>query len=240
MGHGWEGIVLRLMRGRDFEFTVTGVEEVTDHYRRVAFTDGGMLAETGAHPTMWVRVWFDDAGRPHQRAYTLVDPDPDAGTFSLEFALHDGCASDWARKAAPGDTVQATVQGSAFTAPDPLPRQLFVIGDSASVPAVNSLLGALPEVPATVWLETQHDSDEHLPLRADPERHSVRRLPRRDAGAHLVAEVREALPALLTDPAGAYVWIACDTATTRALTQFARKDLALPKQRVNALGYWRP
>lgn len=24
MGHGWEGVVLKLMRGRDFEFTVTG------------------------------------------------------------------------------------------------------------------------------------------------------------------------------------------------------------------------
>ncbi|MEU2632311.1 siderophore-interacting protein, partial [Kitasatospora sp. NPDC007106] len=51
MGHGWEGVVLKLMRGKDFEFTVTAVEEVTDHYRRVRFTDGGMLAATGVHPT---------------------------------------------------------------------------------------------------------------------------------------------------------------------------------------------
>lgn len=43
-------------------------------------SDGGMLAATGVHPTMWVRLWFDNAGKPHQRAYTLVDPDPAAGT----------------------------------------------------------------------------------------------------------------------------------------------------------------
>ena len=34
-GHGWEGVVLKLLRGKDFEFTVTGAE--TGHRR----TTGG-------------------------------------------------------------------------------------------------------------------------------------------------------------------------------------------------------
>ncbi|MEJ8633161.1 siderophore-interacting protein [Streptomyces sp. MS2.AVA.5] len=239
MGHGWEGVVLKLMRGKDFAFTVTGSEDVTDHFRRVHFTDGGMLAQTGVHPTMWVRVWFDNAGKPHQRAYTLVDADPDAGTFSLEFALHDSCASEWARKAQPGDTVEATLQGTGFITPDPLPAKLLVVGDPASLPAINSLLAALPAVPAVIWFETTHDSDKELPLRLDPALHELRLVPRREAGNHLVTEVKEALPGLLRDNPGAYVWVACDTATTRSLSTFARKDLALPKEQVNALGYWR-
>ena len=45
------------------------------------------------------------------------------------------------------------------------------------------LLTALPEVPATLWLETQHETDEQLPLRTDPARHEVHRLRREDAGA---------------------------------------------------------
>lgn len=140
-GHGWEGAVLKLFRGKDFVFTVTGAEDVTEHYRRVRLTDGGMLAATGVHPTMWVRLWFDNAGKPHQRAYTLVDPDPAAGTFSLEFALHEGCASDWARAAKPGDTIEATVQGTGFTDPDPAPSHVLAIGDTASLPALNSSSG---------------------------------------------------------------------------------------------------
>jgi NADPH-dependent ferric siderophore reductase len=240
VGHGWEGVVLKLMRGKDFAFTVTGSEEVTEHFRRVHFTDGGMLARTGVHPTMWVRMWFDNAGKPHQRAYTLVDPDPAEGTFSLEFALHEGCASDWAREAQPGDTIEATLQGTGFTAPDPLPTRLFVIGDPASLPAINSLLDALPRIPATIWFETTHTSDQGLPLRLDAAHHELRRIPRRDAGAHLIDEVKSALPGLLEDPSGAFVWIACDTTTTRALTTYARKELAVPKDRVSALGYWRP
>lgn len=70
--------------------------------------------------------------------------------------------------------------------------------------------------------------------------HDLRPVPRRDAGAHLVSEVRAAFPDLLRHSADPYVWIACDTATTRALTSCFRKEAGLPKQRVDSLGYWRP
>ncbi|MFJ2397655.1 siderophore-interacting protein [Streptomyces sp. NPDC087843] len=237
-GHGWEGAVLKLLRGKDFTFTVTGAEDVTPHYRRLRFTDGGMLAATGVHPTLWVRLWFDNAGKPHQRAYTLVDPDPAAGTFGLEFALHEGRASDWARAARPGDTIEATVHGTAFTDPDPAPSHVFAVADPASLPALNSLLDAMGRAPATIWFETDHGVDG-LPFRTASARHTVRPVPRRDQGAYLVAEVRADLPGLLKGEPDPYVWIACDTATTRSLTTYVRKELALPKQRVNAMGYWR-
>jgi NADPH-dependent ferric siderophore reductase len=235
-GRGWEGAVLRLLRGKDFEFTVTDVEDVTPEYRRLRFTDGGLLAATGVHPTMWVRLWFDNAGKPHQRAYTLVDPDAEAGTFQLEFALHEGCASDWARAAKPGDTIEATVQGTGFEHPSPAPSHVFAVGDPASLPAINSLLDALGSAPATVWFE---GGDDDLPFRTDPDRHELRKVPRQDSGAHLVDRVKADLPGLLRDTADPYVWIACDTATTRALGAYVRKELGLPKQRVHALGYWR-
>ncbi|MET4924011.1 siderophore-interacting protein [Streptomyces sp. PSRA5] len=240
-GHGWEGVVLKVFRGKDFTLTVTGVEDVTDAYRRVRFSDGGMLAVSGVHPTMWVRLWFDNGDKPHQRAYTLVDPDPAAGTFGVEFALHDGRASDWARGARPGDTAEATVQRREFTLPEPPPARMFLIGDRASVPALNSLLDAAGAASATIWVETAHADDERLPLRIRPDRHEVRHVPRSDGGAGLVAAVKDALPGLVGDDrAGSYVWIACDTVTTRALASYVRRELRLPKHRVHALGYWRP
>ncbi|GGW67825.1 MULTISPECIES: siderophore-interacting protein [Streptomyces] len=231
-GRGWEGAVLKLMRGKDFTFTVTGAEQVTPDYRRLHLTDGGLLAATGVHPTMWVRLWFTNAGKPHQRAYTLVDPDPAAGTFALEFALHEGAASDWARAAKPGDTIEATVQGTGFAEPAPAPSRILAIGDPASLPAINSLLDALGQTPATIWFEGGGDD---LPFRTDPARHDLRRTPR----AELVDRVKTELPALLADTADPYVWIACDTRTTRTLSAYVRKDLAVPKERTHALGYWR-
>ncbi|WP_062644638.1 siderophore-interacting protein [Streptomyces maremycinicus] len=242
-GRGWEGTVLRLMRAKDFTLTVTGAEEVTDAYRRLRLSDGGLLAATGVHPTIWIRLWFENAGRPHQRAYTLVDPDPEAGTFALEFALHEGAASDWARSATPGDTIEATVQGTGFEPPAPAPSRVLVIGDPASLPAINSLLGegegALGSAPATVWFEGVSDGLDGLPFRTDPARHEIRPVPRVDSGAHLVERVKAELPALLESTPDPYVWIACDTRTTRTLSAYLRKELGLPKERLHALGYWR-
>ncbi|MGW1783797.1 siderophore-interacting protein [Streptomyces sp. NPDC002143] len=240
-GRGWEGAVLKLMRAKDFTLTVTGVEEVTGHYRRLHLSDGGLLAATGVHPTIWVRLWFENAGRPHQRAYTLVDPDPAAGAFSLEFALHDGAASDWARAAKPGDTIGATVQGTGFDPPAPAPSHVLVIGDPASLPAINSLLGAgaLGGAPATVWFEGAPEHTEDLPFRTDPDRHEIRRVPRQDSGTHLVERVKAELPDLLSATPDPYVWIACDTRTTRTLSAYVRKELGVPKDRLHALGYWR-
>ncbi|MYX96242.1 SIP domain-containing protein [Streptomyces sp. SID486] len=235
-GRGWEGAVLRLLRAKDFELTVLDAEDVTPRYRRLRMDDGGLLAATGVHPTMWVRLWFSADGRPHQRAYTLVDPDPATCTFALEFALHEGVASDWARAARPGDTVEATVQGTGFQEPDPAPSHVVAIGDPASLPAINSLLGALGSAPATVWFEGEPAG---LPDRTEAGRHEVRPVSRRDAGAHLVERVRAELPAVLAATPDPYVWIACDTATTRTLAAYVRKELGVPKQRVHALGYWR-
>ncbi|WP_328872402.1 siderophore-interacting protein [Streptomyces sp. NBC_00287] len=229
-GHGWQGTVLKLLGAKDFEFTVTGAEDVSSDYRRLHLTDGGMLAATGVHPTMWVRLWFENGGKPHQRAYTLVDPDPHAGTFSLEFALHEGCASDWARAAKPGNTIEATVQGTGFQRPRPEPSHVFAMADPASLPALNSLLDELGSAPATIWFEGNLDG---LPFRGDPA--DVRTVPRHD----LVDAVRADLPALLKSTEHPYIWIACDTTTTRTLSMYARKELGVAKDRMHALGYWR-
>lgn len=189
MGHGWEGVVLKLFRGRDFTFTVTGAEQVTEDFRRVTVTDGGLLAATGgAHPTMWVRLWFERDGKPHQRATPWSTPTPLAA-------------------------------------------------------------GRAPGTPATIWYETaeaapafdpSHAPDGKPPFRLDADHHTLHTVPCRDAGAHLVSEVKAALPGLLgEDTTDAYVWIACDTATTRTLASYARKEMTVPKERVNALGYRR-
>lgn len=45
-----------------------------------------------AYPPMWIRLWIpsiDIEGKVVQRGYTLVDPDPIMGTFSLDFVLHE-------------------------------------------------------------------------------------------------------------------------------------------------------
>src|SRR5271156_1955626 len=103
---GFAGAVLKLFRAGDYRLTLSGRRDITPHFRRLSFEAGGMLDEDSVHPTMWIRVWFADGDKLHQRGYTLVNPDPAADTFDIEFALHDGIASNWAREAQPGDTIE--------------------------------------------------------------------------------------------------------------------------------------
>jgi NADPH-dependent ferric siderophore reductase len=230
----WEGLVLKALGGRDYRLTVLGAEPVNDHYHRLLVDGGGLLEANGVHPTMWIRLWFDNGGKPHQRAYTLVDPDPSTGRFSLEFAVHDGCAVTWALSATPGDTVDATMYGSAFSVPDPVPGRLLMVGDPASVPAANSLFDTLPDVPGTLWLEYTHEGEKDLPLRAR-EHHAVRWVPRKDGGRLLADTVRAELTA---DTDSAFYWVASEAGSNRAIVRHIRKALGVPKPRLYSMAYW--
>lgn len=233
---GWEGAALRAMRARDFTLTVRRTEAITPRLHRLVVADGGLLAHSTPHPTQWVRLWFPGLGRPHQRAYTVVDPDPEGGTFALEIAVHDGPAPAWALAARPGDTIEATVQGSRFTDPGPIPGTAWVIGDLASVPAVRSLVPALlarPDVVPRVRVVLEHAHDDEVAVPLDlPPGVEVARVPRGD-GTALVSTALEDLG----DPDGDWFWIAAEARSTRALARGLR-ERGVPKGRIDACGYW--
>jgi NADPH-dependent ferric siderophore reductase len=81
------------------------------------------------------------------RGYILVDPDPVADTVDIEFALHDGLASRLPEQAQPGDTIEVTLLGTNFALPEPRPAGYVIVGDTASLPAVNTLLNAIGDAP---------------------------------------------------------------------------------------------
>lgn len=243
MKRNWEGVVLKVMGAKDFTLEVTGSEEITPDFLRVHVRDGGLLERSGIHPTMWIRLWFNDSGKAHQRAYTLVNPDLVAGTFSMDFAMHHGVAAHWARSARPGETIDATVQGSSFTFPEPTPRRIWVVGDPASIPAINSLLDERQRVaagaaPVTAWLEYQHDADPSLEVRTS-DSDVVTWIPRKRDGAALVEEVCGTLTATTVSVADDFFWIASEASSTRAIVKHLRKELGVDKHRIDALGYWR-
>jgi NADPH-dependent ferric siderophore reductase len=228
---GFQGAVLKLLRAGDYQLTVTGRREVSAHYLRLSFTAGGMLTDRALHPTMWIRMWFADGEKLHQRGFTLVDPNPEADTVDIEFALHDGVASQWAQNARPGDTIEVTVLGSNFTLPEPQPAGYVVVGDTASLPAINSLLQAIGDTPARVYLEASHDDDKQLPVarRAD-----VVWVERKNSGEALVQAVSSAA----FDASDHFGWVACDNRTTRAVAKVFRENYKIPKKSIKAQAYW--
>jgi NADPH-dependent ferric siderophore reductase len=228
---GWQGAVLALCRAGDYLLTVTGRREISERYLRLSFDAGGLLAENCLHPTMWIRMWFPDGNKLHQRGYTLVNPDPVAGTVDVEFALHGGIASRWAQGAQPGDTIEATVLGSKFAIPRPPPAGYVIVGDTASLPAINSLLEAIGDTPARVFLEAGYDDDKDLPVARDT---GITWVDRLDYGAALVQTVKSAA----FGAADHFGWVACDSRTTRSVTRVLQNDFGIPRKSIAARAYW--
>ncbi|GAA1346568.1 siderophore-interacting protein [Falsarthrobacter nasiphocae] len=232
-----ERLVMKAMGSKQTTLRVLAAEAVTPGFRRVHVNCGPLLAEEGIHPTMWLRLWFDDGGRPHQRAFTLVDPDPASGNAWLEFALHEGIASDWARAAAPGQTIEASLLGSRYDWDGEGPAEgtpwerTLVVGDMAALPAINSLLDHLGDAPADIVLEQAREDDADVPVRLRPSHSLVRCSP---GGPRVEEEV-----ARLVRPQGQRVWVALEAARTRALVKALRHEHGVPKTAVSALGYWK-
>ncbi|MFW0794191.1 siderophore-interacting protein [Gordonia sp. CPCC 205515] len=239
-GRGIQGVIMKLWGADEYQFTVTRSEKVTDEYIRLGFTGGGLLGDRPVHPTMWVRLWFENKhGKLHQRGYTLVDPDPTTDSFDIEFAIHEGAATRWALNAEPGDTIGASFLGSKFAIPEPAPKGWIIAGDPAALPAVNSILDALSasvdaDVPATVWFEYAHESDKSLPIRLR-DSDTINWVHRERDGAAMV----EAVQAAAFDAADHFGWVALDGASTRAITASFKNDYRLPKNAIKSQAYWR-
>jgi NADPH-dependent ferric siderophore reductase len=228
---GFQGAVLKLLRASDYQLNVTGCRELSPHYLRLSFDAGGLLTDRPLHPTMWIRMWFADGEKLHQRGSTLVDPNPEADTVDIEFALQCGVASRWAREARPGDTIDVTVLGSNFTLPEPAHKGYVIVGDTASLPAINSLLSAIGNAPAPVFLEAAHDDDKQLPVARSAD---VVWVDRKNSGEALVEAVASSA-FVATDHFG---WVACDNRTTRAVAKVFRDDYKIPRKSIKAQAYW--
>ncbi len=231
---GIQGALVKLWRGGDYELTVTGRTQITPNYLRLHFATGNLLAERPVHPTMWVRGWFPDGDKAHQRGYTLVNPDPAAGTTDIDFALHDGLATRWAQDAKPGDTLEVTLLGSSFELPEPAPAGYVLVGDAASLPAINTLLQAIGAAPIQVYLEAGHDDDRDLQVGSGAPGLTVTWVDRKNNGEALVETVR----ASAFDASDHFGWVACDNRTTRSVVKVLREDYQIPKKAIKARAYW--
>lgn len=236
---GWEGVVLRSMRGKDFTCTVTGSTPITETFHRVHLRGPELLQAIGNHPTMWARFWFLKDARPHQRAFTVVNAQPAEGTFDIDVLVHGGTAGRWSRTATPGTSIVATVQGTGFAAPRASTTHMHLVGDAASIPAIRTILQALPDLPATLWLEQQDDSEANIPLHTGS-LHEVVRISR-DEGTRFTAAVTEGLSRRQAQGGlqNEWFWLACEASANRALMVHLRGELGVPRSSIAAMAYWK-
>jgi ATP-binding cassette subfamily B protein IrtA len=236
VSRGFQGAVLKALGAVDHVLTVVAVEDVVAGYRRIRFTSPTLLDELELRPAAWIRLWVpDEAGREHQRGYTVLDADPDTGELSIEFVLHEpvGPASAWAGRAEPGQQLRAAVYGATrFAPPDPGPAGYLLVGDPASTPAINSIIAAIPaEAPIELYLEWGHAGDADLPLATHPGLR-VHRVARTADGGAVVAALEQ------RDWSDWYAWIGAERRTVRRLRAALKDVHGFPKAEVKAQAYW--
>ena len=180
-------------------------------------------------------VWPPGEPRPAIRTYTVRRYDAGAGELDVDFVLHEGHgpAAAWARDARPGAWVGVSEPGGRY-AVDPAAAFHLVIGDETALPAVATVLAALPAaVPALAYLEVA-DAGEEQPL---PGGAAVRWVHRGDrpAGVPLADAVRAA--ALPDGPGQA--WLSGESACVRDLRRHLFDERGFDRRAVYATGYWR-
>jgi len=229
--------MLRGFGGRDHVATVEQVAHIAPHCVRITMSSPTVFEDVSLGPTAWLRFWFPDpdGGKTEfQRAYTLVWADPDAGRFAVDVVLHEpaGPACAWASAAEPGMTIPVVSLGSVkFEVPEELPAGFLLIGDSASIPAINSIVAALPpDVDVEVYLERHCDEDELIPLTEHPRRrlHWVNRTD----DTSLAAAIED------RDWSNWSAWAGPEAGALKHLRKRLKDTFGFPKTEVKAQAYW--
>jgi NADPH-dependent ferric siderophore reductase len=176
-----------------------------------------------------------DGPAPVVRTYTPRRYDPATKTLEIQFLLHGtGPASDWAQRAKPGDKLAVAGPGGRFSL-EPVAGRWWLAADESAIPAVGTLLEALPETTAAdVHLEVDGPDDEVE--FAAPAKTTITWHHRRPEA--FGAELRAAAHAA-SIPAGSRVWVACEAAAMRDIRRYLIADRQLPPASLVTRGYWR-
>ncbi|WP_406814650.1 ABC transporter ATP-binding protein/permease [Mycobacterium sp. M23085] len=238
MARGFSGVMLRSFGARDHTATVIETVRIAPHFVRVRMTSPTLFEDVDAEPAAWLRFWFPDpdgSKTEFQRAYTISEADVAAGRFAVDVVLHDpaGPASLWARTVAPGATiaVMALMGSSRFDVPDEQPAGYLLIGDSASIPGMNGIIGVVPdEVPIEMYLE-QHDANDTLIPIAQHPRLRLHWVARHDETS-LAAAIES------RDWSDWYAWVTPEATTLKQVRTRLRDEFGFPKSEVHAQAYW--
>ncbi|QNG21601.1 ATP-binding cassette domain-containing protein [Rhodococcus triatomae] len=234
---GFQGAVLRGFGARYHTATVVGTERTTPRMQRVWLSSPTLFDEITIEPTAWLRFWFPDPDGTEsefQRGYTIAEAEPETGRFAVDFVLHEpsGPASTWAREVRGGETVEVTSFGSkGFAITDELPAGYLLIGDTASIPAINSILVAVPHtVDVELYLEKHHEDDMLIPLTEHP-RVRVHWVPRTSETA--LADALE-----VRDWSNWYAWAGPESKSLKHIRARLKDEFGFPKPEVYAQAYW--
>lgn len=230
---------------------VTRVEQLSPRMVRVTFTgdDLGTFGWNG--PAAHIKLIFPEEGqaeptppapdgpRPtRMRTYTPRRFDPSVPELDVEFVLHgEGLASAWAAQAEVGQVLYLSGPGPNYHI-DPDAAWFLLAGDDTALPAIATILDALPAgARARVLLEVA-DAHEERPL-ASAAQLDVTWLHRGGDVARADAALEAAVRAEPLPAGAGRVYVGCEAAAMRRIRRHLLEERGLDPATIVTRGYWK-
>lgn len=235
--------------------TVARTEARTPYLVRVTLTGPGLEGFDPGLPAASVRLllppadgelvlptWegneflLPDGRRPAIRTLTPLRVDPATHELDVEVVLHDDSPlSRWVTTAARGSAAAVSGTGRGYDIDEAAPAFLLA-GDESALPAITTLLPALPTTATvTAIVEIRHP-DAALDLGEHPHQRVrwVELAEGAPPGAALVAAVAdEAIEGHTV------VWAAGEAAAVQRIRKHLHDDVGLPRSQTTVRGYWK-
>jgi NADPH-dependent ferric siderophore reductase len=181
----------------------------------------------------------DGLERPQSRAYTPRRFDAATNELDVDFVIHGaGPASAWASSVKAGDTAVVGGQPSGAYLPETGVDWYVILGDEAALPAIATLLEALPaSMRVHAYIEVL-DADEEQEL-TSPAQTEITWLHRRSekelAGRLLVTALRD----VVLPEGDGRVWVSAEASIMRAMRKHLLEDRWLDRSTIRTQGYWK-
>jgi NADPH-dependent ferric siderophore reductase len=231
---------------------VVGTSPRTPRMRRITFGGSELIGLEPPQPAASIRLLLPhhgelvlpewngneylhaDGARPHLRTLTPLRIDPDRGEVEADIVLHgSGPMATWAEVAAPGDPVAISGTGRGY-AIDPGAARFLLAGDESALPAISTILDALPRtVPVRVIVEVGHP-DARLELTGPRDLVVSWHAASSSPGAALADAVEAA-----EVPSDTAVWVAGEAASVQRIRRHLFDTLEVPRAMATVRGYWK-
>jgi len=227
---------------------VERVERMTPGMVRIVFSGADLGSFEQSRPGGHMKLFFPptdaawppaaDAPRPPSRTYTPRRYDAARGLLEVEFVLHgEGLAAIWAEHARVGDCILVSGPGGGYAVPEGVAR-LVIVADDAALPAVGTILEALPAgCQTTILCEVEGPAEERdlSPVAAS---HPTW-LHRGPTGARPGDLLEAAARSMAREAADAHWWVACEAGTMRRIRDFLAGEAGIERARLHTRGYWK-
>jgi NADPH-dependent ferric siderophore reductase len=177
--------------------------------------------------------------RPLNRTYTPRRWDAQTGELTVDFLLHgEGIGSSWAQQARPAQIVAVSHQPGGAYKVDADADWYLIGGDEAALPAIGTLLEALPaHCSAHVFVEVANEAEE-LKLES-PARFQVTWLHHGGAAGRVGRGLEQAVREFSFPEGNGHVWIGCEASVMRDIRRHLLNQRGMARAHAHTQGYWK-